>query len=112
LKSSAIFHIFIVMRTIKQHIKQINQACNANNVKSLFAFGSIINDNLSPDSDIDLIVEINENDPLKYCDYYFNLKFELEKLFQRKIDLLEQKAIRNKYLKDQIEKTKVLVYGK
>jgi hypothetical protein len=33
-------------------------------------------------------------------------------LLKRKIDLLEQKAIKNPYLKQQIEKTKVLVYGK
>lgn len=100
------------MREINQHINQIRQACDSNKVKSLFAFGSITTDEFRPDSDIDLIVDIDENDPLNYTDYYFNLKFELEKLLNRQIDLLEQKAIRNKYLKDQIERTKVLVYGK
>jgi predicted nucleotidyltransferase len=100
------------MREINQHIDQIQQACNSNKVRSLFAFGSITTDRFRPDSDIDLVVDIDENDPLEYTDYYFNLKFELEKLLNRQIDLLEQKAIRNKYLKDQIDKTKVLVYGR
>ena len=100
------------MREIDQHIDQIKQACNSNKVRSLFAFGSITTDKFRPDSDIDLVVDIDESDPLDYSDYYFNLKFELEKLFNRQIDLLEQKAIRNKYLKEQIDKTKVLVYGR
>ena len=100
------------MREIDQHIDQIKQACNINKVRSLFAFGSITTAQFRPDSDIDLVVDIDENDPLDYSDYYFNLKFELEKLLNRKIDLLEQKAIRNKYLKEQIDKSKVLVYGR
>lgn len=100
------------MREINQHIDQIQQVCNSNKVRSLFAFGSVTTDRFRPDSDIDLVVDIDENDPLEYTDYYFNLKFELEKLFNRHIDLLEQKAIRNKYLKDQIDRTKVLVYGR
>ena len=69
-------------------------------------------DRFRPESDIDLIVDIEDNDPFSYSDNYFNLKFELEQLFKRDIDLLEQKAIKNPYLKQQIEKTKVLVYGK
>ena len=100
------------IREIDQHIDQIKQACNNNKVRSLFAFGSVTSNNFRPDSDIDLIVDIDENDPLEYSDYYFNLKFELEKLLNRQIDLLEQKAIKNKYLKEQIDRTKVLVYGK
>lgn len=91
---------------------QIKALCDTNKVKSLFAFGSVTNDQFRPESDIDLIVDIEDDDPLSYSDSYFNLKFELEQLLKRDIDLLEQNAIKNPYLKQQIEKTKVLVYGK
>jgi predicted nucleotidyltransferase len=57
------------------------------------------------------VVDINENDPISYSDSYFNLKFQLEQLLKRQIDLLEQKAIRNPYLKEQIDTTKILIYG-
>lgn len=100
------------MKEINEHIDEIKQVCTSNKVKSLFAFGSVTTDDLRPDSDIDLIVDIDENDPLEYTDYYFNLKFGLEELLNRQIDLLEQRAIKNKFLKNQIEKTKVLVYGR
>ncbi|HYG40984.1 MAG TPA: nucleotidyltransferase domain-containing protein [Cytophagales bacterium] len=100
------------MKVLTQHIAQIKELCDLNNVKSLFAFGSVTTDKLKRESDIDLVVEIDDNDPLSYSDHYFNLKFQLEQLLKRQIDLLEQKAIINPYLREQIEKTKVLVYGK
>ena len=100
------------MEELKRHMDQIKALCDTNKVKSLFAFGSVTNDQFRPESDIDLIVDIEDDDPLSYSDSYFNLKFELEQLLKRDIDLLEQNAIKNPYLKQQIEKTKVLVYGK
>lgn len=100
------------MEIINQHIGQIIRLCELNEVSTLFAFGSVINKKLRPDSDIDFIVDIEDNDPVSYSDKYFNLKFQLEEIFKRHIDLLEQKAIRNKFLKNEIDRTKVLIYGK
>ncbi|HQL71115.1 MAG TPA: nucleotidyltransferase domain-containing protein [Bacteroidales bacterium] len=100
------------MMILNQHISQIIKLCELNTVNSLFAFGSVTTDKFSTDSDIDLVVDINDNDPISYTDKYFNLKFQLEKLLQREIDLLEEKAIRNKFLKSEINRTKVLIYGK
>ena len=100
------------MNELKNHIDQIKQLCNAHDVKSLFAFGSIVSDNLKPGSDIDLIVDIGSMDPLEYSDNYFALKFQLESILNRPIDLLEDKAVKNPYLKKQIDNTKVLVYGR
>ncbi|MFA5806087.1 MAG: nucleotidyltransferase domain-containing protein [Melioribacteraceae bacterium] len=99
------------MEEISQHIDQIKKLCDINKVKSLFAFGSITTDHFQSDSDIDLVVDIDEKDPLSYSDNYFNLKFHLEELLKRQIDLLELKAIKNPYLKKQIDQTKVLIYG-
>ena len=90
---------------------QIKKLCNLYSVRALFAFGSITTDKYQTNSDIDLIVDIDSSDPITYSDNYFNLKFQLEQLLNRKIDLLEQKAINNPFLKKQIDQTKVLVYG-
>ena len=77
----------------------------------MFAFGSVTRNELNENSDIDLVVEIDESDPLSYTDHYFDLKEKLENLLKRPIDLLEEKAIRNPFLRSEIEKTKVLIYG-
>src|SRR5690606_30030406 len=100
------------MKELKRNIDQIRVLCDTNNVKSLFAFGSVTTDHFRPESDIDLIVDTEDSDPLSYSDSYFTLKFELERLLKREVDLLEKKAITNPYLKKEIENTKVLVYEK
>ena len=100
------------MNIISQHIDQIKVLCEVNSVRSLFSFGSVNTDRFNDESDIDLVVDIDDNDPVSYAEKYFNLKFNLEALLKRQIDLLEQKAIRNRFLKMEIDRTKVFVYGK
>lgn len=98
------------MNILNQHIDQIKKLCELNKVTALFAFGSVITDKFKSDSDIDLVVDIEDNDPISYSDKYFNLKFKLEEILKRQIDLLELKAIRNRFLKSEIDRTKIQIY--
>jgi len=66
----------------------------------------------SEKSDIDLVVVIDSNDPFDYADSYFNLKFALQDLFRRPIDLLENKAIKNPYIRKNIDSSKSLIYAR
>ncbi|HPE99824.1 MAG TPA: nucleotidyltransferase domain-containing protein [Bacteroidales bacterium] len=100
------------MNIISQHIDQINLLCELNSVRSLYSFGSVNTERFDAQSDIDFIVDIDDNDPISYSEKYFNLKFNLEDLLKRQIDLLESKAIRNRFLKSEIDRTKVFIYGK
>ena len=100
------------MKELQEHIEQINKLCDAHDVRSLFAFGSVVSGKLNMDSDIDLIVDIDSKDPIDYSDNYFALKFQLEHILERQIDLLESKSVKNPFLKRQIDNTKVLVYGR
>ncbi|MBR9923076.1 MAG: nucleotidyltransferase [Bacteroidetes bacterium] len=98
------------MDLIQSHTKELNQACEQSQVKELYVFGSVLTDQFDSESDIDFIVTIDESDPLEYTEYYFQLKFALEKIFSRKIDLLEQKAIRNDLFREMVDREKQLVY--
>lgn len=89
----------------------IYKLCLQNNVKSLYVFGSVLTSQFNKKSDIDLIVDIDSNDPFVYADNYFNLKFALKELLKREIDLLENKSIRNQYLRENIDRSKQLIYG-
>mgnify|MGYP001132206352 CR=1 FL=1 len=62
-------------------------------------------------SDIDLVVDFNETDSYKYTDLYFALKDDLEQLLNRKIDLIEERGIKNKFFLQELDKTKVPIYG-
>ncbi|MFM7015411.1 nucleotidyltransferase family protein [Flavobacterium sp.] len=100
------------MDLILYNIDKIKLLCEQHHVASLFAFGSITRNQLTPTSDVDFIVDIEDKDPLLYADDYFALKFELAELLKRDIDLLESKSLKNKFLLEVINNTKVLVYGK
>jgi uncharacterized protein len=102
----------LVMKILNQHKEQILKLCELNRVSSLFAFGSVTTDKFGPESDIDLVVEIDDIDPISYSDKYFNLKFQLEEILKRNVDLLEGKSIRNRFLKSEIDQTKVQIYAK
>jgi len=89
----------------------IKKLCRQNKVKSLYVFGSVLTDKFNEKSDIDLLVDIDSNDPFVYADNYFNLKFALQELFNRPIDLLERKAMKNQYIIENIDRSKSLIYG-
>ena len=99
------------MLKLKDHNIDISKLCENHKVKSLYAFGSVLTDNFNEKSDIDLIVDFEKLDVLDYVDNYYDLKFSLEKILKRPIDLLEEKAIKNPYFRTSIIKERQLLYG-
>lgn len=99
------------MNLIESNIDSVRTLCKLHKVQRLFVFGSVLSDRFQKDSDIDLIVDFQGVDLYDYADNYFDLKESLENLFQREVDLLEDKAIKNPYLRQSIDSSKVLVYG-
>ncbi|MEN9400903.1 MAG: hypothetical protein RL632_2006 [Bacteroidota bacterium] len=98
------------MHIAQPEIQQIQSLCKENKVKSLFAFGSVTRMDFNTDSDVDLVVDFEENDPFKYTDLYFNLKSKLEIILKRQVDLLEERAIKNRFFRQHLEKTKVNIF--
>ena len=97
---------------IDSYMSALTQLCVNNKVKSLYVFGSVLTGRFGEDSDIDLIVDIDSINPLEYADCYFNLKFALQDLFNRQVDLLENKSTGNNYLRQEIDNTKQLIYAR
>lgn len=89
----------------------IKKLCEKYRVRTFSAFGSVNRDDFNEDSDIDFVVDFNENDPFKYTDLYFELKENLEDLLKRQIDLIEERGIKNRFFKKELDATKVLIYG-
>ncbi len=95
----------------KIKLDQIQELCKSNKVKTLFVFGSVLREDFRKDSDVDFVVDIDEKDPFKYTDIYFNLKSKLEEILQHQVDLLEERAIKNIFFRKELELTKVKIYG-
>ena len=98
------------MQSISQYLIQINELCRQNKVKELYAFGSALTASFNSNSDIDLLVDFKQLSPFEYADNYFNLKFALEKVLGRPIDLLEIRSLKNPYLGQEINKKNKLIY--
>lgn len=96
---------------LDNYINHIQTLCEKHRVKYLFAFGSVLTGNFSEDSDIDLLVDIDVSDPLDYADKYFSLKFDLEDLLRRPVDLLKSRALKNPFLIEGIDNSKKLIYA-
>ena len=99
------------MRLIEKNIKKIKALCRKHKVVRLFVFGSVLTDRFNEESDIDFIVNFDKENVVDYFGNYLNLKYALEDLFKRKVDLLEEQTIKNPYLKKSVDETKALIYG-
>ncbi len=99
------------MKKIQIHQNAIAQLCKKYNVEKLYVFGSILTEKFNDNSDIDFIVKFHQLDLSKYADNYFDLKFSLEEILKREIDLLEEKSIKNPYFLEVGNHQKQLIYG-
>jgi len=80
----------------------------------LYVFGSALTGKFNKDSDIDFTVIFDkESLPLLvYGENYFSFKFALEDLLKRDVDLVEYDAIKNPYFKEELDETKMIIYGR
>jgi predicted nucleotidyltransferase len=101
----------IIKELIYNRYNDFTELCKNHRVKQIYAFGSSVSDNFDPEkSDIDLLVEIDEPDPIERGEKIISLWDKLEAFFKRKVDLLTNPNIRNPYLKQSVNETKVLIY--
>jgi uncharacterized protein len=101
----------IIKEQISKKQNDFALLCKSHNVKYLYAFGSSVTENFNPGkSDIDLLVEIDLQDPVERGEKLLSLWDLFESFFKRKVDLLTDSSIRNPYLRKSIDSTKVLIY--
>ncbi|MBP3288781.1 MAG: nucleotidyltransferase domain-containing protein [Muribaculaceae bacterium] len=101
------------MKLIEINLQRIFDLCRLHKVKTLAVFGSILTDRFNDNSDVDLLVDFEQidHDKFDYVSNYFDLRDSLEQLFNRKVDLIEEKGLRNKYFIANVNRTKQMIYG-
>jgi predicted nucleotidyltransferase len=92
---------------------ELKKICEKNSVSELFLFGSALSqDNFDENSDIDFAVIFNAGiTPLELGSSFLNLLSELENLFNRKIDLISYRVVKNPVFKKELDKTKKILYA-
>lgn len=97
--------------SIQAKLSDFTALCKQYKVKNLYAFGSATTEDFDENSsDIDLLIEIDESDPLEKGEILLAIWDKLEEFFQRKVDLLTQSSLKNPILKKNIDATKILIY--
>ncbi|MDE6271077.1 MAG: nucleotidyltransferase domain-containing protein [Muribaculaceae bacterium] len=101
------------MKLIQLNLQRIFELCRKHRVKTLSVFGSILTDRFRDDSDVDLLVNFDTTDHEKwdYVANYFDFQEALEQLLGRKVDLVVEKGLKNKYFIQNVNRTKQLIYG-
>jgi uncharacterized protein len=98
---------------IQNNLPAIVELCNKFGVSRLYAFGSVLRENYSPEkSDVDLLIELENMPALERGENILNFWDEVEKLFNKPVDLLTDQPIKNPFLKQEIDKTKKLIYDR
>jgi len=100
------------MITLKQYANGLEATLQNNAaVKRIYLFGSALTARFDENSsDIDVLVETADISPEEKGECLLALWEDLEKLFNRKVDLLTENSLRNPYLAHEIEQTRKLIY--
>lgn len=100
------------MHLIKENIHILYALCRKYRVRKMYAFGSILTNRFNDNSDVDILVDFQQDVTYHtYADNFFGLYYALKKLFNRDVDLVDEGEIKNKYFKEEIDETKYLIYG-
>jgi predicted nucleotidyltransferase len=86
-------------------IKFFNLRKNEFSIIRIGVFGSVARDEITDNSDVDVVVELGQPDLFTLI----GVKQELEELLQRPVDVVRYREKMNAYLKKQIEREAVYV---
>ncbi len=98
------------MNIIEINKDRIFELCDKHEVKELYLFGSVLTDKFNDSSDIDMLIQFNQVDLMKYFDNYMDFKEKLEDVLKRPVDLVENQAIKNPIFRKVVDREKKLLY--
>ena len=97
---------------LNKNLEPLHALCTKNNVAQLFLFGSALSTDFQDNSDLDFAVIFkNDLSPLEQGISFFELKTGLENLFNREIDLISYRVIKNPIFKEELDNTMVELYA-
>ena len=97
--------------TAAQH-EELKKLCSRYGVSQLEVFGSATRADFDENqSDIDFIVHFRNEKAKGLFDRYWGLAEELEKIFERPVDLLTERMIRNPYFRAAVDAERQTLYA-
>jgi len=84
--------------------------CKRWKISEFSLFGSVLREDFHPDSDVDVLVSFQHEANWSLWDL-LEMTEELEKIFGRKVDLVEKEALRNPYRRHSILNGREILYA-
>ncbi len=94
-------------------VQAVAAFCQRWNIVEFALFGSILREDFSPESDIDVLVRFQDGGQVSLADF-IQMADELEEMFGRKVDLLTRSSVersRNYLRRKQILSTAEVIYA-
>jgi predicted nucleotidyltransferase len=89
--------------------KKIEAFCLKWKVLEMALFGSVVSEDFTPDSDIDVLVSFQDDAGWGLFDFV-DMIDELKIVFGRKVDLVEKDSLRNPFRRQMILSTNEVIY--
>jgi uncharacterized protein len=91
-------------------LADIEALCQRWKVRELALFGSVLREDFSPESDVDVLVTFDPEAPWSAWDL-IEMRDELKALMGRSVDLVEKGAVRNPFRRREILRSNQVVYA-
>lgn len=93
-------------------LPQIRELFKKNKIRNACVFGSVLTPDFNTQSDVDFVLNMEAGiDPVKAGEYYWDLYYDLKKLLNREVDLVSERSLKNPYFIEEINRTKIPIYG-
>lgn len=102
-----------MVEIVEKNLDKIIETCKIMQVKHLYLFGSGSKVNsFNTESDLDFVFQfINDSTGMPVSGFdYFDLLFKLEEITNKKVDLVAEERINNKYFLKSISESKIKIY--
>ena len=92
-------------------MERIEAFCRRWKVREFSLFGSVLRNDFRPDSDVDVLVDLQPDHGLSLYDWV-DMIDELRTIFGREVDLVDKTAIRNPFRRHHILHNHEVVYAR
>lgn len=97
---------------VESKLSKLKEISAKHSVSELYLFGSAVSGSFNNESDLDFAVVFEDSlTPIERGDAFFNLLDDLEQIFNKPIDLISFRALKNPILIEEINKSKVSLYA-
>jgi uncharacterized protein len=95
---------------VRLPLGRIEDFCRQWRVEELSLFGSVLRDDFSPKSDVDVLVTFSPEAQVSLMDFV-EMQEELQEILGRKVDLVSKGGLRNPFRRHEILTTRQIVYA-